>query len=60
MLPELGSRMLWRVLTGQGLSHGWVIVQDGIYRYAVAQVGVMLVRTVLLEYLATKVYWSDA
>jgi hypothetical protein len=59
LLPEVGSRMLWRVFGGQDLSDGWVLVQDGIYRYAVAQVGVMLVRTVLFEYLATEVYWSD-
>lgn len=50
LLPEVGSRMLWRVLTGQDLSDGWVIVQDGIHRYAVVQVGVMRVRTVLFEY----------
>jgi hypothetical protein len=59
MWPEVGSRMLTRVLTGQDLSNGWVISQDGIYRYAVAQVGAMLVRTVLHEYLATEVYWDD-
>lgn len=57
--PEVGSRMLSRVLTGRDLWNGWVIVQDGIYRYAVVQVDVMLVRTVLFEYLATEVYWSE-
>ncbi len=57
--PEVGSRMLTRVLTGQDLSGAWVIVQDGVYRYGVAQQGVMLVRSVLFEYLATEVYWSD-
>ena len=59
LLPEVGSRMLTRVMTGQDLSGDWVIVQDGIYRYAVAQFGVMLVRSVLFEYLATEVYWSE-
>jgi hypothetical protein len=58
LLPEVGSRMLARVMTGQDLSDGWVIVQDGTYRYAVTQLGMMLVRTVLFEYLATEVYWS--
>ena len=43
VLPEVGSRMLTRVITGQDLSNGWVVVQDGVYRYCVAQVGVMLV-----------------
>lgn len=58
LLPEVGSRMLTRVFTGQDLSGDWVIVQDGAYRYGVAQQGVMLVRSVLFEYLATEVYWG--
>ncbi len=56
--PEVGSRMMTRVITGQDLSGAWVIVQDGVYRYGVAQQGVILVRSVLFEYLATEVYWS--
>ena len=59
LLPEVGSRMLTRVISGQDLSGGWVIVQDGVYRYGLAQQGTMLVRSVLFEYLATQVYWSD-
>lgn len=59
LLPEVGSRMLTRAMTGQDLSDGWVVVQDGIYRYGVAQHGVMLVRSVLFEYLATEVYWTE-
>lgn len=57
--PEVGSRMLTRVMTGQDMSDGWVIVQDGVYRYTVAQCGVMLVRSVLFEYLATEVHWGE-
>jgi hypothetical protein len=57
--PEVGSRMMRRVMTGQDLIGDWVVVQDGVYRYAIAQQGVMLVRTVLHEYLATEVYWSE-
>ena len=56
--PEVGSRMMTRVLTGQDLLGEWVIVQDGVYRYSVVQQGVMLVRTVLFEYLATETYWT--
>jgi hypothetical protein len=56
--PEVGSRMMTRVLTGQDLSNGWVIVQEGVYRYAVAQQGTLLVRTVLHEYLATETLWA--
>jgi len=57
--PEVGSRMMTRIATGQDLSNGWVIVQDNIYRYAAVQAGVMYVRSVIFEYLATEVYWDD-
>ncbi len=57
--PEVGSRMMTRVVTGQDLCDGWVVVQDGVYRYCVEQYGAMRVRTVLFEYLATEVSWSE-
>lgn len=57
--PEVGSRVMTRVMTGQDLCDVWVIVQDGVYRYGVAQSGGILVRSVLFEYLATEVYWID-
>ena len=57
--PEVGSRMMTRVMTGQDMRDAWVIVQDGVYRFRVQQCGVMLARSVLFEYLATEVYWSD-
>lgn len=56
--PEVGSRMLTRAVTGQDLWDGWVMVQEGIYRYAVIQADCMLVRSVLFEYLATEVHWA--
>ncbi|MGS4985694.1 hypothetical protein SAMN05444149_107143 [Pseudosulfitobacter pseudonitzschiae] len=56
-LPEVGSRMMTRVFTGQDLDDGWVVVQDGAYRYAVHQTGVLRVRSVWWEYLATEVKW---
>lgn len=59
LLPEVGSRMMTRFFTGQDLCDGWVIVQDGVYRYSVEQQGRMLVKSVLFEYLATEVYWAD-
>lgn len=55
--PEVGSRMLTRVITGQDMEGGWVVVQDGVYRYAVHQAGGIRVRSVLYEYLATEVLW---
>ena len=57
--PEVGSRMMTRVVTGQDLRGGWILVQDGVYRYRVDQCGTIRVRSILHEYLATEVYWSD-
>jgi hypothetical protein len=57
--PEVGSRMMTRVITGQDMEAGWVVVQDGVYRYAVHQEGGLRVRSVLYEYLATEVLWLD-
>ena len=57
--PEVGSRMMTRLAEGQDLRNGWIVVQDGIYRYRVDQVGGFLVQAVLHEYLATEVCWSD-
>jgi hypothetical protein len=58
-LPEVGSRMVTRLLTGQDMLGAWVIVQEGRYRYSVRQVerGVQ-VRSVVAEYLAIEVTWD--
>lgn len=55
---EVGSRMMTRQITGQDMDGDWVVVQPGVYRYAVFQEGTMTVRSVLREYLATEVFWS--
>ena len=47
--PEVGSRMMTRVITGQDIRNGWVIVQDDVYRYSVEQCDVMRIRSVLFE-----------
>ncbi|MBO9454639.1 hypothetical protein J7376_12115 [Paracoccus sp. R12_1] len=58
VFPEVGSKMMTRIMTGQDLDGSWVIVQDGIYRYEVNfDVGVR-VRTVIFDYLATEVFWN--
>ena len=57
--PEVGSRMMTRVLTGQDMWDGWVIVQEGVYRFRVQQRCGIVVRSVLCEFLATEVYWRD-
>ena len=55
--PEIGSRMMFRVVEGHDLHGPWIVVQDGVYRYAVDESGV--VRTVIHEYLATEVSWNE-
>lgn len=55
---EVGSRMLTRQASGADMRDGWIVVQPGVYRYAVTQGGHMLVRSILREYLATEVYWD--
>jgi hypothetical protein len=57
LLPEVVGRMMTRLLTGQDLTeHGWVLVQEGVYRYLAIQAGLMTVRTVLHDFLTTEVY----
>lgn len=56
--PEVGSRMMSRLVTGTDMSAGWVIVQPDVYRYSVDNSGGLKVRTVLWEYLATEVLWE--
>lgn len=57
--PEVGSRMMTRMIEGTDLVDGWVIVSANAYRYAVDLAGGIRVRTVVHEYLATEVVWSD-
>ena len=57
--PEVGSRMMQRMAEGD-LEGGWVVVQRGVYRYMAVQLpGETVVRSVIREYLATEVSWSD-
>jgi hypothetical protein len=59
--PEMGSRMMQRMVRGDLQPGGWVEVQPGVYRYAVFQTrGELLVRLVLHEYLAAEVAWDDS
>ena len=58
-LPKVGSRMMTRVLSGQDLVDGWVVLQDGVYRYAVMQEDYFTVRSVMVEYLAAEVHWNS-
>ncbi|UVK40580.1 hypothetical protein LHFGNBLO_002062 [Mesorhizobium sp. AR10] len=50
--------MMTRTITGEDLDEDWVIVQKGVYRYAVMQTAGMLVRIVMREYLAVEIGWE--
>jgi hypothetical protein len=63
--PEVGSRMMMRfaqmmdhTADGMDMVNGWVVVQEGIYRYAVFQENGLVVRSVIHNYLATEVIWD--
>ena len=56
--PEVGSRIMTRILTGEDFNNGWIVVQEGVYRYAVSYADQILVKIVISEYLAAEVCWS--
>ena len=57
--PEVGSRMMQRVVGIEPLVDSWVLVQDNVYRYAVLQdYGEIVVRSLIRNYLATEVAWE--
>ncbi len=57
--PEVGSRMMLRVSGGVGLVGGWIVVEEGRYRYALDWSEGLTVRTVIWEYLATETCWAQ-
>jgi hypothetical protein len=59
MWPEVGSRAMQRLLEGYpGDRPGWVVVQEGRYRYMAGVEDGNVVRMVLSEYLGCKVVWD--
>ncbi|MGR9556487.1 hypothetical protein ACU8MG_25445 (plasmid) [Rhizobium leguminosarum] len=58
LLPEVGSRLMTRLLTGEDLDEGWIVVQEGVYRYSVNQFGGLGVRIVMREYLGAEIIWN--
>ncbi len=58
--PEVGSRAMQRLLVfGDNVfSEGWLVVQDGNYRFQVYQAPGMVVKMVIREYLACEVVWK--
>ncbi len=60
LYPEVHSRALTRMIEGgdESYNHGWLVVQDGRYQYAVIQnSGCTEVRIIFSEYLACQVIW---
>ncbi|MEL6915879.1 MAG: hypothetical protein AAFP13_15400 [Pseudomonadota bacterium] len=55
--PEIGSRLMTRRMTRQDLDGSWVVVQDGVYRFAATEDDGFLVRTLIRDYLAAEVIW---
>jgi hypothetical protein len=58
--PEVGSRALQRllVLGSDVYREGWLVVQDGNYRFRVSQEEGLTVKIVLREYLACHIVWQ--
>ena len=62
--PELGTRQFMRLFGSSnlhypGMNRQWIVVQDQVYRYEVADCGdSVLVKSVVHEYLFTEVLWS--
>ncbi len=57
--PEVGSRAMQRLLVAdEAYQGGWLIVQEGRYRYMAVSGGDTVVRGVLSEYLGFEVIWE--
>ena len=57
--PEVGSRAMQRVLIADSVfSDGWLVVQEGRYRFMAIGAGETVVRGVLSEYLGFEVIWE--
>lgn len=54
---EVPSRTISRPAPAMDLSDGWIVVEEGNYRYSVDIADGTRVRTVIAEYLATEVHW---
>ncbi len=54
--PEIGSRMMDRLVSGRDFLDGWIVVKPSVYRYAIHEYSA--VRIVIREYLAFEAIWS--
>jgi hypothetical protein len=60
ILPEVGSRGMQRAIETGDLGYGWLVLQEGRYRYLAAIDNGVVVRMVLSEYLACEARWDDS
>jgi hypothetical protein len=58
--PEVGSRLMQHIATGHDMVGSWIIVQPEHYRYSLEEDDGIVVRSVIWNYLATEVRWSDS
>jgi len=56
--PEVGSRLLQRLYSGEDMAAGWIVVQPGVYVFTVLEDDGIVVRSIIREYLLTEVRWS--
>lgn len=58
--PEVGSRAMQRLLIVRSdvWQEGWLVVQDGNYRFRISEEDGLTVKIVLREYLACQVAWD--
>jgi hypothetical protein len=58
--PEVGSRAMQRVLVAgtDAFDEGWLVVQEGNYRFRTSQANGPTVKIVLREYLGCEVVWD--
>jgi hypothetical protein len=57
--PEVGSRAMQRLVSGKDMSpSGWIVVQQGRYRYKASIVEGIDIRIVINEYLAAHICWE--
>ena len=56
--PEVGCRVMTRLCTGDDMADGWIVVQDGIYRFAAVESDGFHVRMIVREYFAAEVIWG--
>ncbi len=55
--PEVGSRLMTRLCSGQDLDGSWIVVQPGVYRFNIHFITPIRVRIILREYLAAEITW---